>query len=163
VIVIDELARPTPGVGEVLVRVGAAGVGPWDALIREGKSVVNPSLPLILGSDLSGAIEEVGPGVAAFKVGDRAYGVTNPQFCGAYSEFAVASAATVADKPRGLSDVEAAAVPVVTVTAWQMLFEYAQVKPGQTLLIHGADCAIFQRRLSASKWYWAAWGTRCHA
>jgi NADPH:quinone reductase-like Zn-dependent oxidoreductase len=123
VIVIDELPRPTPGHGEVLVRVKAAGVGPWDALIREGKSVVKSSLPLILGSDLSGLIEEIGPGVSDFKAGDEVYGVTNPDFCGAYAEFAVASASMVARKPNGLTHVEAASVPVIAVTAWQMLFD----------------------------------------
>lgn len=137
VIVIDELPRPTPGHGELLVRVGAAGVGPWDALIRERKSVVKSPLPLILGSDLSGVTEEIGPGVSGFKAGDEVYGVTNPQFCGAYTEYALASAAMVARKPQDLSDVEAASVPVVAVTAWQTLFDYAQAKAGQTVLIHG--------------------------
>jgi NADPH:quinone reductase-like Zn-dependent oxidoreductase len=137
VIVIDELPRPTPGHGEVLVRVKAAGVGPWDALIREGKSVVKSSLPLILGSDLSGLIEEIGPGVSDFKAGDEVYGVTNPDFCGAYAEFAVASASTVARKPNGLTHVEAASVPVIAVTAWQMLFDYAGAKSAQTVLVHG--------------------------
>ena len=138
VIVIDELPRPTPGHGEVLVRVAAAGVGPWDALIREHKSVVQTPLPLMLGSDLSGVIEEVGPGVSAFQAGDEIYGVTNRNFCGAYTEYAIASAAMVARKLPGLSHVEAASVPVVAVTAWQMLFDYAQANPGQTVLIHGA-------------------------
>jgi NADPH:quinone reductase-like Zn-dependent oxidoreductase len=137
VIVIEDLPRPTPGYGEVLVRVAAAGVGPWDALIREHKSVVQTPLPLMLDSDVSGVIEAVGPGVAAFQAGDDIYGVTNPDFCGAYTEYAMASAAMVARKPQGLSYVEAASVPVVAVTAWQMLFDYAQAKPGQTVLIHG--------------------------
>ena len=138
VMVIEDLPRPTPGPGEVLVHVAAAGVGPWDALIREHKSVVQRSLPLILGSDVSGVIDEVGPGVSAFQTGDDIYGVTNPDFCGAYTEYAMTSAAMVARKPHGLSHVEAASVPVVAVTAWQMLFEYAQAHPGQTVLIHGA-------------------------
>ena len=66
VLVIDELPIPSPGPGELLVRVAAAGVGPWDALIREGKSKVSPPPPLTLGSDLSGVVEAVGPGVAQF-------------------------------------------------------------------------------------------------
>jgi NADPH:quinone reductase-like Zn-dependent oxidoreductase len=137
VIVIEELPRPAPGPGEVLVRVAAAGVGPWDAWIRGHTSVVKVSLPLTLGSELSGVIEEIGPGVSGFKAGDEVYGVTNPDFCGAYAEYALASAAMVARKPQGLSHVEAASVPVVAVTAWQMLFDYAQAKAGQTVLIHG--------------------------
>src|SRR5262249_33295284 len=122
VIVIEDLPRPAPGRGEVLVRVAAAGVGPWDALIRSHKSVVKVPLPLTLGSDLSGVIEEVGRGVSEFTGGDEVYGVTNPDFCGAYAEYAVATAAMVAHKPRALSHVKAASVPVVAVTAWQMLF-----------------------------------------
>jgi NADPH:quinone reductase-like Zn-dependent oxidoreductase len=136
--VVDESGKEAgAGHNAVLVRVAAAGVGPWDALIREHKSVVQTPLPLILGSDLSGVIAEVGPGVAALQAGDEIYGVTNPNFCGAYTEYAIASAAMVARKPQGLSHVEAASVPVVAVTAWQLLFDYAQAKAGQTVLIHG--------------------------
>ena len=138
VIVIEDIPRPAPGPGELLVRVAAAGVGPWDALIREHKSMVKSPLPLTLGSDLSGVIEEIGPGVSRFQTGEQVYGVTNPDFCGAYAEYALASAAMMARKPLGLSYVEAASVPVVAVTAWQMLFDYAQARAGQTVLIHGA-------------------------
>ncbi len=138
VIVVDEIPRPTPGDGEVLVRVAAAGVGPWDALIRERKSVVNVALPLILGSDLSGTIAQIGQNVSGFAVGDQIYGVTNPQFCGAYAEYALASSAMVARKPTKLTNIEAASVPVVAVTAWQMLFDYARATAGQTVLILGA-------------------------
>ena len=138
VVVIDDLSRPHPDQGELLVRVRAAGVGPWDALIREGKSNVSPPPPLTLGSDLSGTVETMGPGVTDFRVGEEVYGVTNAQFCGAQAEFAVASAGMVAKKPQRLNHVEAASVPVVAVTAWQMLFEYAQIVAGQSVLILGA-------------------------
>jgi NADPH:quinone reductase-like Zn-dependent oxidoreductase len=137
VIVIEDLPRPTPGPGEVLVRIAAAGVGPWDAWIRSHTSVVKVALPLTLGSDLSGVIEEIGPGVSGFEKGEEVYGVTNSDFCGAYAEYAIAQAGMLARKPRGLSHIEAASIPVVAVTAWQMLFEYAQAKAGQTVLIHG--------------------------
>src|SRR5437588_314500 len=99
VIQIDDLPRPDPGPGEVLVRVGDAGVGPWDALIREQKSVVPSALPITLGSDLSGIVEAVGPSVIEFKPGDRVYGVTNTDFIGASAEFAVAQAGRIARKP----------------------------------------------------------------
>jgi NADPH:quinone reductase-like Zn-dependent oxidoreductase len=137
VIVIEDTPRPTPSPGELLVRVAAADAGPWDALIREHKSAVKTPLPLTLGSDLSGVIEEAGPRVSGFQAGDKVCGVTNPNFCGACAEYALASAAMVAGKPSGLSYVEAASVPVVAVTAWQMLFDLAQGKAGQTVLIHG--------------------------
>ena len=137
-IVLDDLPRPSPLSDQVLIRVASAGVGPWDALIREQKSLVKLSLPVTLGSDLSGVIEAVGPDVTRFKRGDEVYGVTNPQFVGAYAELAIASAAMIAHKPHSLTFVEAASVPVVAVTAWQMLFEYADATEGQSVLIHGA-------------------------
>lgn len=138
VVVIDLLPRPNPAARELLVRVRAAGVAPWDALIREGKSKVSPPPPLTLGSDLSGMVDAIGPGVTEFRVGEEVYGVTNRQFCGANAEYALASAAMVAKKPRQLNHVEAASVPVVAVTAWQMLFEYAEIAAGQSVLIFGA-------------------------
>jgi NADPH:quinone reductase-like Zn-dependent oxidoreductase len=138
VVVVEDIPKPSPGKGEVLVRVAAAGVAPWDAVIREGKSKVSPQPPLTLGSDLSGFVEEVGPDVSQFAIGDEVYGVTNPQFCGAQAEFAVALAGMIAPKSRRLSHLEAASAPVVAVTAWQMLFEYAQAKSGDTILITGA-------------------------
>ena len=95
-------------------------------------------LPLTLGSDLSGEIVAVGPGVSDLCVGDHVYGVTNPRFVGAYAEYALALAGMVSRKPTSLSYIEAASVPVIAVTAWQALFDQAQLKPGQTVIIHGA-------------------------
>ena len=138
VVVIEDVPSPSPDPGEVLVRVMAAGVAPWDALIREGKSKVSPQPPLTLGSDLSGVVEKVGPGVTDFAPAEEVYGVTNPQFCGAQAELAVARAAMVARKPQSLDYLEAASAPVIAVTAWQMLFQYAQAKPGQTVMVIGA-------------------------
>jgi NADPH:quinone reductase-like Zn-dependent oxidoreductase len=138
VVVIEDVPVPTPGEQEVLVRVAAAGVAPWDALIREGLSKVSPQPPFTLGSDLSGVIQAVGKGVSGFAAGDKIYGVTNPQFCGAQAEYAVAVAGMIALKPPLLDFAEAASVPVIAVTAWQMLFEYAQAKRGETVMILGA-------------------------
>lgn len=142
VIVIDDVPLPLPAADQVLVRVKAAGVGPWDALIREHKSAVDSPLPLILGSDFSGVVETAGSATGPFQPGDEVYGVTNPQFIGAYAEFALAWAAMIAHKPETLSFVEAASAPVVAVTAWQMLFDYAQARSGQTVLIHGAGGSV---------------------
>jgi NADPH:quinone reductase-like Zn-dependent oxidoreductase len=138
VIEVEDIPPPRPAAGEVLVRVAAAGVGPWDALIRDGKSKVSPPPPLTLGSDLSGVVEAVGTAVSGFKNGDEVFGVTNPQFVGANAEFAVASAQMVARKPQRLTTLEAASVPVVAVTAWQMLFEHARLEAGQRVMILGA-------------------------
>lgn len=136
--VIDDVLVPAPAAGEVLVRVSHAGVGPWDALIRENKSAVPAALPITLGSDLSGTIAAVAPGGEKFQVGDSVYGVTNPEFIGAHAEFALARVNMIARKPESLSFLQAASAPVVAVTAWQMLFDYAKAVPGQTVLIHGA-------------------------
>ena len=136
VITIDDLAQPEPGAGELLVRVRAAGVGHWDALIREGRVQAEP-LPLILGAELSGIVEAIGAGVSGFKTGDEVYGATNEHFTGGYAEYALPSSLRMARKPKSLNFIEAASVPVVAVTAWQMLFDYAQVTAGQIVLIHG--------------------------
>jgi NADPH:quinone reductase-like Zn-dependent oxidoreductase len=134
----EPVPRPNPGPGEVLVKVEAAGVGPWDALIRAGKSASPQPLPLTPGSDLSGEVIGLGPEVSGVSIGDQIYGVTNSGFIGAYAEYALATAAMISNKPTSLTHIEAASVPVVAVTAWQALFDQAQLKTGQTVLIHGA-------------------------
>jgi NADPH:quinone reductase-like Zn-dependent oxidoreductase len=98
----ERVPRPKPGPGEILVKVGGAGVGSWDGWIRAGKSALPQPLPLILGSDLSGEIVATGPGVSELRVGEQVYGATNPQFIGAYAEYALASAAMVSSKPTSL-------------------------------------------------------------
>jgi NADPH:quinone reductase-like Zn-dependent oxidoreductase len=135
---LEDIDRPKPGQGEILVKVAAAGVGPWDGWIRSGHSALPQPLPLTLGSDLSGTILAIGDGVTDFEIGEAVYGVTNARFIGAYAEYAVASADMMAGKPESLTDVEAASVPVIAVTAWQALFEQARVGQGQSVLIHGA-------------------------
>jgi NADPH:quinone reductase-like Zn-dependent oxidoreductase len=137
IISLDDVPKPEPNSGEVVVRVNAAGVGPWDALIRSGKSVLPQPLPLILGSDISGVVHSLGPAVANFKIGVEVFGVTNERFTGAYAEYAVAKAAMIAPKPKTLNHVHAASVPVVAVTAWQMVFDFAELSSGQAVLIHG--------------------------
>jgi NADPH:quinone reductase-like Zn-dependent oxidoreductase len=135
---LEQIPRPDPDPGEVLIKVRAAGVGPWDGWIRGGQSALPQPLPLTLGSDLSGDIKAVGPDMTDLRVGDQVYGVTNPRFIGAYAEFAIASAAMIAHKPTSLSYIEAASVPVIAVTARQGLFDQAKLAAGQTVLIHGA-------------------------
>jgi NADPH:quinone reductase-like Zn-dependent oxidoreductase len=136
--IFETVPRPLPAAGEVLVKVHAAGVGPWDAWIRAGKSALPQPLPLTLGSDLAGEVATLGSGVSDIAVGDQVFGVTNTQFLGAYAEYALASAAMLAKKPSSLSYIEAASVPVVAVTAWQGLFDYARLEAGQMVVIHGA-------------------------
>jgi NADPH:quinone reductase-like Zn-dependent oxidoreductase len=142
IIRLDEVPRPVPGVGEVLVAVKAAGVGSWDRLTREGRSGLGQALPLTLGSDISGTVAALGAGVGAFALGDAVYGATNDQFVGGYAEYALVEAGKIAPKPAALDYVTAAGLPVVAVTAWQMLFEYARIVPGQTILVRGAAGSV---------------------
>jgi NADPH:quinone reductase-like Zn-dependent oxidoreductase len=135
---LEQLEPPNPGQGEVVVRVVAAGVGPWDGWVRGGHSVLPQPLPLTPGADLSGVVHAVGQGVDDLAVGDEVFGVTNSRFTDAYAELALASAAMLAKKPTSLTHVQAASVPVIAVTAWQMLFEHAALRAGQTVLVHGA-------------------------
>jgi len=137
-LVVEDVPRPTPGDGEVLLRVKAAGVGPWDAWIRSGRSVIHQPLPLTLGSDVAGVVEDVGPGVSHFQAGDAVFGATNGQFTGGYAEYAVAVATKLAKMPRSIGFVEAASVPVIACTAWQMVFEHGAVDATTKVLVHGA-------------------------
>jgi NADPH:quinone reductase-like Zn-dependent oxidoreductase len=138
----ETIPTPSPGAGEVLVKVYAAGVGPWDAWIRAGKSALPQPLPLTLGSDLAGELVALGSGVSDFAVSDEVFGVTNSQFLGAYAEYAIASAGMLSKKPISLSHIGAASVPVVAVTAWQALFDHARLQAGQTVVIHGAAGSV---------------------
>jgi len=92
------IPRPEPSEGQLRVRVRAAGVGPWDALIREGRSRIRLTLPLILGSDIAGAVDAVGANVSGFGAGDEVYGLTNDSFVGGYAEYALASAKSAAHR-----------------------------------------------------------------
>lgn len=138
----EEIACPRPAPDELLVRIEAAGVGPWDAWIRSGRSAIPQPLPLTLGSDIAGVVDEVGCAVSGFDSGMQVYGVTNSRFTGGYAQFAVAKTAMLAKKPSTLSFVEAASLPVIANTAWQMLFDYAKIEPGQRVLILGASGSV---------------------
>jgi NADPH:quinone reductase-like Zn-dependent oxidoreductase len=137
VIIVEDVGVPEPGDGQVLVRVHAAGVGPWDALVRTGHSGVPQTLPLTLGSEISGVVEKIGAKVVGLAIGDQVFGATNPSFIDGYAQHAVAAARMLVPKPAELSHIEAASVPVVAVTAWQMLFDHAKVHEGQTVVVHG--------------------------
>ena len=137
IIAFGAVAVPEPQELEVLVRIAAAGVGPWDALVRTGKSGLPVSPPLTLGAEISGVVEKVGANTGGFAAGDEVFGGTNALFVNGYAEYAVVSARMIAKKPPALSHLEAAALPVVGVMAWQMLFDHAAVREGQTVLVHG--------------------------
>jgi NADPH:quinone reductase-like Zn-dependent oxidoreductase len=137
-LVVEDVPRPAPGEGEVLLRVKAAGVGPWDALVRSGLSVLPQPLPLTLGSDVSGIVEQIGTGVSQFQAGDAIFGATNARFTGGYAQYALAAATKLAKMPTRLGFIEAASVPVVACTAWQMVFDYGVVDVTKRVLVLGA-------------------------
>lgn len=137
---VASIPTPRPRGGEVLLQVEAAGVGPWDALVRSGKSGVAQTLPLVLGADVAGVV--VDPGDSEFVLGDLVFGVTNASFTGAQAEYALAEARRLTRKPAGLSFLEAGAAPVIAVTAASMLFELGELKLGQRVLIHGGAGSV---------------------
>ena len=116
-----EVERPDPGVGEVLVRVIASAVNPVDAKLQENGAWTKLDPPVILGYDVAGVVEEVGPGVSGFRAGDEVYYTPeifgNPH--GSYAGYNVVSVAIVARKPTGLSFVESSAIPLAGGTAWR--------------------------------------------
>lgn len=142
VIAFEDVERPEPGASQILVRVVAAGVGPWDALIRSGRSGLPQPLPLTLGAEIAGVVERVGASVPGFAVGQDVYGVVNDRFTGGYAEYAAASWDMLAEKPRSLDYVAAASVPVVAVTAWQMLHDRAGVMEGKRVLVIGGAGSV---------------------
>ena len=135
-----EVERPSPGPGEVLVRVVATAVNPVDAKLRADGRRMALQPPVILGYDVAGVVEEIGPGVSAFRPGDEVH--YTPEIFGnqrgSYAEFNAAPAAIVARKPAGLSFEEACAIPLAGGTAWEAVVRRLALRPGETVLIHGA-------------------------
>ncbi|BCL18136.1 NADP-dependent oxidoreductase [Micromonospora sagamiensis] len=138
VLKVVEVDRPEPGISEVLVRVHAAGVNPTDWWHRATGGLLGDT-PVRLGWDVSGVVEEVGLGVTMFAPGDEVFGMPRlPRPAGAYAEYVTSPARHLARKPAALSHVEAAALPVAALTAYQSLVDTARVRPGQRVLVHAA-------------------------
>src|ERR1700712_2881800 len=134
------IARPVAGPGQVLVQVSASGVNPLDAKIRAGQAGhARQPLPGVLGLDLAGVVRAVGAGVSRFRVGDEVYGlaggVAGRQ--GSLAEYAAVDADLLAHKPANLSMREAAALPLITISAWEGLVDRARTHAGQKVLVHG--------------------------
>jgi len=134
-----ERPRPEPGRGEVLVRVAAAGVNRPDVLQRRGQYPPPPGASDLPGLEVAGEVAALGPGVEAWRVGDR---VTALLAGGGYAEYAVAPAPQCLPVPAGLSMVEAAALPEAFFTVWTNVFERGALRPGETLLVHGGTSGI---------------------
>ena len=136
-----ETDRPEPGPGEVLVRVRAAGVNPGDWKVRAGLVRRFGDPPFTLGLDLAGVVAAVGDRTTPFQVGEDVYGCAFPPR-GAYAEYGVVPAQSLAAAPAGIDHVQAGALPVAALTAWQPLVKVAAVEPGQRVLIHAAAGGI---------------------
>ena len=137
---IRDVARPAPVAGQVLVRIEASGVNPLDTKIYAGKAPhARHPLPAILGIDLAGTVVAVGDGVTAFRPGDEVYGMTGGVggVQGSLAQYATVDATLLALKPAHLPMREAAALPLVFITAWEGLVDKAQVHAGQHVLVHG--------------------------
>jgi NADPH:quinone reductase-like Zn-dependent oxidoreductase len=147
---VDEVPRPRPRAGEVLVAVRAAGVNPIDWKLRSGhlQAFMPVELPHVPGIDLAGTVSELGPGVTELTVGDDVFGRGQ----GAYAEYATASAQSIARKPEALSFVQAATLPVGGVTAWWGLFEIAGLESGQRLLVQGGAGGVGALAVQLGRW-----------
>lgn len=137
VVKVEDAPRPEPKAGDVLVRVHASAVNPVDWKIAQGMvRSLGKSLPYTLGCDVSGVVEALGPNVEAWKVGDEVFAYSNLMRGGAFAEYVVLPAAELARKPKTVDHGHAAAIPLAGLTAWQALFDTAQLQPGQTVLVH---------------------------
>ncbi|MFC0400291.1 zinc-dependent alcohol dehydrogenase family protein [Paraburkholderia rhizosphaerae] len=134
------LPKPAPATGQVLVRIAASGLNPLDAKIRAGQAAhAKHPLPLVLGIDLAGTVESVGPGVTAFNVGDQVFGMTGGVggIQGSLAQYAAVDARLIALKPRSLSFHDAAALPLAFITAWSGIVDRAHLQAAQNVLVQG--------------------------
>jgi len=150
----EDAPRPEPAPGEVLIKVNAAGVNPIDWKTRAGclKDHRPYVFPLILGWDVSGIIEATGHDGTRFKKGDEVYARTDTARNGAYAQYIVAKQVEVAQKPKSIDHIRAAAIPLAAVTAWQALFDAAGLSAGQKVLIHGAAGGVGSFAVQLAKW-----------
>lgn len=150
----EDAARPAPATGEVLVRVHAAAVNPVDWKVRAGhlRGFLNYSLPLIPGWDLSGVVEATGAGVTDWKQGDAVYARPDLRRNGAYAEYIAVRASELGRKPRSIDHVQASAIPLACLTAWQALFDAGGLEGGQRVLIHAAAGGVGTFAVQLAKW-----------
>ncbi|WP_439862628.1 zinc-dependent alcohol dehydrogenase family protein [Pseudomonas antarctica] len=151
---VREIARPAPAQGQVLVRVHAAGVNPLDIKISTGAAAhARQPLPAVLGLDLAGTVVELGAAVDGFAIGDDVFGMAGGigGAQGAMAEYIAVDARLIATKPERLSMREAAALPLVVITAWEGLVDRANVRAGQRVLVHGGAGGVGQVAVQLAK------------
>src|SRR5213079_359994 len=131
----EDISRPEPTDDQLLIRVIAAGVNPVDGMIRSGMFANEKrAFPIILGGDIAGVVEKVGSKITKFKAGDPVFAYVSLDTSGGYAQYALVTEREAALKPKSLSYVEAAAVPIVALTAWQALIDTARLSEGQMAL-----------------------------
>ena len=154
-LIFGDIAKPQPGAGEALVRVHATAITPaefqWHPTFH-APSGGPRQFPIVLGHEFSGVVEALSPGVEHFKVGDAVFGLNDWFANGAQAEYCVAPAAALAHKPRLLDHVQAAAVPISALTAWQGLLEKTKLQAGQRILIHGAAGGVGVFAVQLARW-----------
>lgn len=155
-LVLHEIEKPSPGPAQVLIRVHATGVNRPDLVQRAGKYPPPPGAPETLGLEVAGVIEAVGEGVTRWKTGDRVCALVPG---GAYAEYAVAHEGSTMPLPEPLSFIEAAGLPETVLTVWNNVFHMSQLKPGETLLVHGGASGIGTTAIQLA----TAWGARVYA
>ncbi|MDM5308360.1 zinc-dependent alcohol dehydrogenase family protein [Peribacillus frigoritolerans] len=152
---LEEVSKPELKPGHVLIQVKASSVNPIDTKVRAGAvPAVAPEFPAVLHGDVAGLVSAVGEGVTEFKVGDEVFGCAGgfKGTGGALAEFMLADADLLAHKPKNLTMEEAAALPLVAITAWEALFNRAHLVPGQDILIHAATGGVGHVAIQLAKW-----------
>jgi NADPH:quinone reductase-like Zn-dependent oxidoreductase len=149
----EDTPKPAPKENEMLIRVIAAGVNPVDDGLRSGhySKYFGPKPPFTPGSDIAGVVEKTGLQITKLKVGDAVYAYLDLDRGGGYAEYALANEKEAALKPNSLTFEEAAATPIVALTAWQALIDTAKLSPGQTVLIHGGSGGVGTLRFKSQK------------
>jgi putative PIG3 family NAD(P)H quinone oxidoreductase len=155
-LVLADIERPTPGPGQVLIQVGAAGVNRPDLIQRAGRYPPPPGAPETLGLEVAGTIESLGSDVSNWKAGDRVCALLPG---GGYAEYALAHAGSVMPIPAPLSTIEAAGLPETVLTVWNNVFEMGRLKSGEAFLVHGGASGIGTTAIQMA----AAWGAKVYA
>ena len=138
------LPEPVPGPGEVVIAIAAASVNPIDVKVRSGafKAILPYDMPLVLGHDLAGIVIAAGSGTSRFKVGDAVFACAGGDRIGTFAQQIAIAEKDIASKPASLGMAEAAALPLVALTAWQVLVERAQLRPGRRVLVHAGSGGV---------------------
>ena len=153
---VEDAPTPEPGEGEVLVRIRAAGINPVDWKICAGEAIatrLKDPFPFIPGWDVSGVVEAAGAGVSGLRAGDAVCGMVRwPLGGGGYAEYVAAPAEDLVPRPGTMDDAQAAGLPLAALTAWQALFDAADLQAGQTVLIHAAAGGVGHLAVQLAKW-----------